>query len=132
MATSRMRALSSGSHALVTCPVQAGPVRTRPAVLAASAVVLLAVLLGGWLLVRPVDPAGGTVPAPITVPGRPSVTVPPAPLPSETPPDPLPVPGDVVPPPPVPDDDDPDDGPDDDGPDDDGPDDDGPDDDDGG
>ena len=97
--------------------------RTRPALLAASAVVLLAVLLGGWLLMRPVDPAGGTVPAPITVPGRSPATVPPSPLPT-TPapdpapvPDPVPVPGDVVPPPPVPDDDD--DGPDDDGPDDD-------------
>ncbi|SDF76032.1 hypothetical protein SAMN05660662_3288 [Blastococcus aurantiacus] len=107
--------------------------RIRPALLAASAVVLLAVLLGGWLLMRPVDPAGGTVPAPITVPGRPSGTVSPTPPPTGTPPDPVPVPGDVVPPPPVPDDDGPDDdGPDDDGPDDDGPDDDGPDDDDGG
>ncbi len=92
--------------------------RTRPALLAASAVVLLAVLFGGWVLMRPVDPAGGTLPAPITVPGGPPATVPPTPLPTGTPPAPDPVPGDVVPPPPVPDDDD--DGPDDnDGPDDD-------------
>jgi hypothetical protein len=97
-------------------------VRTRPALLAASAVALLAVLLGGWLLMRPVDPAGGTVPAPITVPGRPSATVPPSPPATGSAtdpapvPEPVPVPGDVVPPPPVPDDDD---GPDDDGPDDD-------------
>jgi hypothetical protein len=92
-------------------------VRNRLALLAASVVAVLAVLVGGWLLMRPVDPAGGTVPAPITVPGRPSATVPPSPLPTEPAPDPAPVPGDVVPPPPVPDDDD--DGPDDDGPDDD-------------
>jgi hypothetical protein len=96
-------------------------VRIRPALLAASAVVLLAVPLGGWLLLRPVDPAGGTLPAPITVPQ--GTTPPAAPTqPPSGPPQPpvtlVPVPTDVVPPPPVPDndDDDDDDGPDDDDP----------------
>jgi hypothetical protein len=85
-------------------------VRIRPALIAATAVALLAVLVGGWLLLRPADPAGSPVPAPITVPARtadPPVPLPPAP--SAEPPGPT---ADVVPPPPIDDEDD--DGPDDD------------------
>ncbi len=88
--------------------------RIRLALVAASAVVLLAVLVGGWLLVRPVDPAGGAVPAPITVPERSPELSPPPPGPSATPLPPSSGPTDVVPPPPIDDDDDGDDGPDDD------------------
>ncbi len=98
--------------------------RIRPALLATSAIALLVLVIGGWLLLRPVDPAGGAVPAPITVPERaPIGPVQPTPAPPADPAPETAVPTDVVPPPPVPDDDD--DGPDDDGPDDDGPDDDG-------
>ncbi|SDE40540.1 hypothetical protein SAMN05660485_00847 [Blastococcus fimeti] len=92
--------------------------RTRPALVAASAVVLLAVLVGGWLLLRPVDPAGGAVPAPITVPERSPELSPAPPGPTVAPVPPGTGPTDVVPPPPIDDDDEPDDGPDD-GPDDD-------------
>ncbi|WP_040339195.1 hypothetical protein [Candidatus Blastococcus massiliensis] len=86
--------------------------RSRAALVAASVVVLLAVLAGAWLLLRPVDPAGTAVPAPITVPERsPFPSAPGAPAPEPTT---GPAPTDVVPPPPLPDDDDDDDDPDDD------------------
>lgn len=102
-----MRGLSSGSHPQVTPAVQGGRVPVRPVLIAASVLVLLAALVGGWLLLRPVDPAGSAVPAPITVPERSA--------PGTTPPEPTPdpAPTDVVPPPPIDDDDD-DDEPDDD------------------
>lgn len=87
--------------------------RIRPALLVASGVVLLAVLAGGWLLLRPVDPAGGSVPAPITVPEPAPVSSQPPPAPTTEPTLPAPGPSDVVPPPPI-DDDDEDDEPDDD------------------
>ena len=106
-----MGALSSGSHAAVTPGVQGGAVRTRPALLGVLAIALVLAALGLWLLLRPVDPAGGPVPAPITVPERAPATSSPPALPSGE--APVPVPTDVVPPPPVDDDDD-DDDPDDD------------------
>ncbi|WP_137159742.1 hypothetical protein [Blastococcus sp. CCUG 61487] len=88
--------------------------RARLLLLIAVAVGVLAVVAATWLLLRPVDPAGRGVPAPITVPERTSAPSAPGtvdPLP------PPPVPTDVVPPPPLDDDDD--DDPDDDDPDDD-------------
>src|SRR5687768_13078779 len=103
-----MRALSSASHAAVTPGVQCGTVRTRPALLGILAVALVLAALGLWLLLRPVDPAGTSVPAPITVEERFPVTpAPTAPAPTAEPP--AAVPTDVVPPPPVDDDDDDDD-----------------------
>lgn len=106
----RMRAFSSASHAPAAEAVQGGRVRPRPTLLAAVAAGLLLAAVGLWLLLRPVDPAGGAVPAPITVPE--STRTAPVPAPTTTPPAPS-GPTDVVPPPPVDDDDD-DDGPDDD------------------